>query len=99
MSLLRGNVAFRRYWSACLVSNTGDQLARTALLIAVYDRHGGRAVALLLLASTVPRSCRLSPARWLTGSTSALMIGCDTAQALTYLAVALSRCPGPSCWR
>ncbi|MGC4837105.1 MFS transporter [Micromonospora vinacea] len=96
MSLLRGNVAFRRYWSARLVSYTGDQLARTALLIAVYDRHGGGAVALLLLASTVPRlfgpllgalADRFDQRR--------LMIGCDTAQALTYLAVALLAPPLP----
>ncbi|WFF00623.1 MFS transporter [Micromonospora sp. WMMD964] len=96
MSLLRGNVAFRRYWSARLVSYTGDQLARTALLIAVYDRHGGAAVALLLLASTVPRL--LGP---LLGALAdrfdqrRLMIGCDTAQALTYLAVALLAPPLP----
>ncbi|MER7890927.1 MFS transporter [Micromonospora sp. NPDC094482] len=96
MSLLRSNVAFRRYWFARLASYAGDQLARTALLIAVFDRHGGAAVALLLLAWTVPRL--LGP---LLGALAdrfdqrRLMVGCDTAQALIYLAVALLAPPLP----
>ncbi|MFC4021255.1 MFS transporter [Micromonospora sp. GCM10011542] len=96
MSLLRSNVAFRRYWSARLASYAGDQLARTALLIAVFDRHGGAGVALLLLASTAPRL--LGP---LLGALAdrfdqrRLMVGCDTAQALLYLAVALLAPPLP----
>ncbi|MET0414833.1 MAG: hypothetical protein ABW022_02280 [Actinoplanes sp.] len=33
----------------------GGQIARTTLLIAVFDRYGGTAVALLLIAGTAPR--------------------------------------------
>ncbi|MFR9778807.1 MFS transporter [Micromonospora sp. MS34] len=96
MSLIRGNVAFRRYWSARLVSYAGDQLARTALLIATYDAHGGTAVALLLLASTAPRL--LGP---LLGALAdrfdqrRLIVCCDVGQALLYLAVALLMPPLP----
>ncbi|SCG46959.1 MFS transporter [Micromonospora humi] len=96
MSLIRGNVAFRRYWSARLVSYLGDQLARTALLIAAYDRYGGTAVALLLLATTAPRL--LGP---LLGALAdrfdqrRLMVGCDLTQALLYLTLALLAPPLP----
>ncbi|MDG4799567.1 MFS transporter [Micromonospora sp. WMMD980] len=96
MSLIRGNVVFRRYWSARLVSYLGDQLARTALLIAAYDRYGGTAVALLLLATTAPRL--LGP---LLGALAdrfdqrRLMVGCDLTQALLYLALALLAPPLP----
>ncbi|MBQ1044948.1 MULTISPECIES: MFS transporter [unclassified Micromonospora] len=96
MSLIRGNIAFRRYWSARLVSYLGDQLARTALLIAAYDAYGGTAVALLLLATTAPRL--LGP---LLGALAdrfdqrRLMVGCDLIQALLYLTVALLMPPLP----
>ncbi|MFF4890703.1 MFS transporter [Micromonospora chersina] len=96
MSLIRGNIAFRRYWSARLVSYAGDQLARTALLIAAYDAYGGTAVALLLLATTAPRL--LGP---LLGALAdrfdqrRLIVCCDVAQALLYLAVALVMPPLP----
>ncbi|MGW4156464.1 MFS transporter [Micromonospora chersina] len=96
MSLIRGNIAFRRYWSARLVSYAGDQLARTALLIAAYDTYGGTAVALLLLATTAPRL--LGP---LLGALAdrfdqrRLIVCCDVAQAVLYLAVALVMPPLP----
>ncbi|SCL37632.1 Predicted arabinose efflux permease, MFS family [Micromonospora rhizosphaerae] len=96
MSLIRSNIAFRRYWSARLISYAGDQLARTALLIAVYDRYGGTAVALLLLASTAPRL--LGPVLGALADRfdqRRLMIGCDLTQALLYLAVALLMPPLP----
>ncbi|MFI6265182.1 MFS transporter [Micromonospora sp. NPDC051006] len=62
----------------------------------MFDRYGGAAVALLLLAWTVPRL--LGP---LLGALAdrfdqrRLMVGCDTAQALIYLAVALLAPPLP----
>jgi MFS family permease len=88
--LLRDNPAFRRFWFARVVSFTGDQLARTALLIAVFDRYGGSALGLLLLASTLPRlfgpllgalADRFDQRR--------LIVLCDLAQAVLYLAIAV----------
>lgn len=84
------NAAFHRYWTARLVSYAGDQIARTALLVAVFDRHGGAAVGLLLLAATVPRlfgpllgalADRFDQRR--------VIVVCDLAQAVLYTAIAL----------
>lgn len=96
MSSLAGNSAFRRYWWARLTSYAGDQVARTALLIAVYDRHGGSAVAMLLLASTAPRL--LGPVLGALADRfdqRRLIVVCDTSQAGLYLAVALLAPPLP----
>src|SRR5262245_22754630 len=89
-SLLRGSTAFRRFWLARVVSFAGDHLARTALLIAVFDRYGGSALGLLLLASTLPRLCgpllgtladRFDQRR--------LIVLCDLGQAALYVTIAL----------
>ena len=59
-SPLATSPAFRRYWAGRLASYAGDQVARTALLIAVFDRNGGAAVGWLLLVSTAPRLLQVS---------------------------------------
>jgi predicted MFS family arabinose efflux permease len=88
-SLLAANPTFRRYWLGRLGSYAGDQIARTALLIAVFDRHGPRAVGWLLLASTAPRL--LGPVLGALADRfdqRRLMVGCDLAQAGAYLLLA-----------
>lgn len=89
-SLLRTNTALRRYWLARTTSYAGDQIARTALLIAVFDRHGASALALFLLAVTLPRlfgpllgalADRFDQRR--------LIVICDCGQAVLYVAIAL----------
>jgi predicted MFS family arabinose efflux permease len=95
-SLLATNPAFRCYWGARLASCAGDQIAHTALLIAVFTGRGGGALGLLLLAGTVPRL--LGP---LLGALAdryhqrRLMIGCDLGQAALYLVLALAGPPLP----
>jgi predicted MFS family arabinose efflux permease len=95
-SPLAADPAFRRYWLGRLTSYAGDQVARTALLIAVFDRQGGGGVGLLLLVSTAPRL--LGP---LLGAVAdrfdqrRLMIGCDIAQAVLYAIIALTLPPLP----
>jgi MFS family permease len=88
-SLLAANATFRRYWLGRLGSYAGDQIARTALLIAVFDRYGPRAVGWLLLASTAPRL--LGPVLGALADRfdqRRLMVGCDAAQAGVYLLLA-----------
>ena len=84
------NAAFHRYWTARLVSYAGDQIARTALMVAVFDRYGGAAVGFFLLAATVPRlfgsalgalADRFDQRR--------IIVACDVAQAALYTAIAL----------
>jgi MFS family permease len=89
-SLLATNPTFRRYWLGRLGSYAGDQIARTALLIAVFDTHGARALGWLLLASTAPRL--LGPVLGTLADRfdqRRLMVGCDIAQALVYTLLAV----------
>jgi MFS family permease len=86
-----GEATFRRYWLGRLASYAGDQVARTALLIAVFDRHGGAAVGWLLLVSTAPRL--LGPVLGALADRfdqRRLMVGCDIAQAALYATLALT---------
>ncbi len=88
-SLLRTHPDFARFWVARLVSYAGDQIARTALLIAVYDRFGAAAVALLLIAGTAPRL--FGPALGALADRydqRRVIVVCDVAQAAAYLAIA-----------
>ncbi|HKS99154.1 MAG TPA: MFS transporter [Rugosimonospora sp.] len=91
MTLLATNPAFRRYWLARLASYAGDQIAHTALLIAVFAGRGGTALGLLLLAGTLPRL-----AGPLLGALAdrypqrPLMVACDLGQAALYLLLALT---------
>lgn len=90
--LLHRNRAFRAYWSARLLSLSGDQVGRVALLVLAYRRgHNGWAVSALLLAMTVPyffgplagaASDRFDPRR--------LMILCDVGQTAIFVALALA---------
>jgi MFS family permease len=95
-SLLRTHPHFRRWWAARLVSYAGDQIARTALLIAVFDVYGAAAVGLLLIAGTAPRlfgpllgtlADRFDQRR--------VIVVCDVAQALLFVAVAAFGPPLP----
>src|SRR4051794_36649753 len=84
------NAAFHRYWTARLVSYAGDQIARTALLVAVFDRYGGAAVGFFLLAATVPRL--FGPALGALADRfdqRRIIVACDLTQAVLYTAVAL----------
>jgi MFS family permease len=87
--LLTTSPTFRRYWLGRLGSYAGDQVARTALVIAVFQLHGARALGWLLLASTAPRL--LGPVLGVLADRfdqRRLMVGCDTAQAAVYLLLA-----------
>jgi MFS family permease len=84
------NAAFHRYWTARLVSYAGDQIARTALMVAVFDRYGGAAVGFFLLAATVPRL--FGPALGALADRfdqRRVIVACDVAQAALYTAIAL----------
>ncbi|NMO49774.1 MFS transporter [Actinoplanes sp. TBRC 11911] len=84
------NAAFHRYWTARLVSYAGDQIARTALLVAVFDRYGGTAVGFLLIAATVPRL--FGPALGALADRydqRRIIVVCDLSQAVLYTAIAL----------
>ncbi|MFI7544051.1 MFS transporter [Actinoplanes sp. NPDC049599] len=96
MLLSRTYGDFSRYWLARLVSYAGDQIARTALLIAVFDRHGGAALGLLLIAATAPRL--LGPALGALADRfdqRRIIVVCDLAQALLYVVIALLAPPLP----
>jgi predicted MFS family arabinose efflux permease len=87
---LATDAMFRRYWLGRLGSYAGDQIARTALLIAVFDTHGARALGWLLLAGTAPRL--LGPVLGTLADRfdqRRLMVGCDIAQAAIYLLLAV----------
>ena len=92
--LLRDS-AFRSLWLARTVSFTGDGITRTALVL-LTARHGPAAVALVLLASTVPRF--LGPMagaladRW---ERRRLMRGCELGQAVAITLVAVTLPPLP----
>lgn len=95
--LLASNRAFRAYWAARLVSFTGDQFARTALLVEAHDEGGAAGVGLLLLAFTLPRF--LGP---LTGALAdrvdgrRLMAACELTQGALYALLALTQPPLPA---
>src|SRR5262245_49357855 len=95
-SLLRTSPGFRRFWLARTVSYMGDMLARTALLISVFDLHGGSALAMFLLASIGPRL--LGP---LLGTLAdrfdqrRVLICCDVCQVAIYLVIVVLMPPLP----
>jgi MFS family permease len=94
--VLLANPAFRRYWLGRLTSYAGDQIAHTALLIAVFAGRGATAVGLLLLAGTAPRL--LGPVLGALAdryNQRLLMVGCDLGQAALYLVLALTGPPLP----
>lgn len=87
--LLRDS-AFRALWLSRTISFIGDGITRTALVL-LTARHGPTAVALVLLASTVPRF--LGP---LTGALAdrwerrRLMRGCELGQAVVVSVIAVT---------
>ena len=92
--LLRDS-AFRSLWLSRTISFTGDGITRTALVL-LTARQGPTAVALVLLASTVPRF--LGPVagaladRW---ERRRLMRGCELGQAVAVTLIAVMLPPLP----
>jgi MFS family permease len=97
VGLLRHNRTFRSFWAARAVSQTGDGMALIALLLYVEEtQEKGVAVAVFLLAETIPRL--LGPLagavadrvdqRW-------LMLACDFGRAALYSAIAATLPPFP----
>jgi len=92
-SLLRANPAFRRLWTARLLSFAGDSVGLIALMLYTAERFGtGLAVALLLLAGDFVPGL-LSP---FTGVVSdrldkrAVMVGCELIQGVVVCVIALA---------
>ena len=90
---LTGSRSFALYWSARTVSIAGNQIARVALTVLVYQLGAGpEGVSVLLLALTVPRL--LGP---LAGAIAdrmdnkQLMVACDVAQAGLFAAASFVR--------
>jgi MFS family permease len=90
---LTGSRSFALYWSARTVSIAGNQIARVALTVLVYQLGAGpEGVSVLLLALTVPRL--LGP---LAGAIAdrldnkRLMVACDVAQAGLFAAASFVR--------
>jgi len=91
-ALLRANPAFRRLWTARLLSFAGDSVGLIALLLYTAEHFGsGLAVALLLIAGDFVPGL-LSP---LAGAVSdrlgkrAVMVSCEVAQGLIVAVIAL----------
>jgi MFS family permease len=91
--LLRANPAFRRLWTARLLSFAGDSVGLIALMLYTAERFGsGLAVALLLIAGDFVPSL-LSP---LAGTVSdridkrAVMVGCELVQGVVVAVIALA---------
>jgi MFS family permease len=92
-AVLIGNRSFTLYWSARTVSIAGNQIARIALTVLVYQLGGGPVgVSVLLLALTVPRLLGpLAGAIADRADNKRLMVACDVAQALLFAALSLVR--------
>ena len=91
LSLLRGNSAFRRLWTARLLSFIGDSVGLIALLLYTAQHFGsGLAVALLMIAGDFVPSL-VSPFagaisdRW---DRRTVMVGCEIAQGVIVAAIA-----------
>jgi MFS family permease len=88
-AVLTGNRSFTLYWSARTVSIAGNQIARIALTVLVYQLGAGPVgVSVLLLALTVPRLLGpLAGAIVDRADNKRLMVACDVAQALLFAAL------------
>jgi MFS family permease len=91
--LLRANPAFRRLWTARLLSFAGDSVGLIALMLYTAEHFGsGLAVALLLIAGDFVPGL-ISP---LAGTVSdrfdkrAVMVGCELAQGVVVAVIALA---------
>jgi MFS family permease len=91
--LLTGNRGFLLYWSGRTTSIAGNQLARVALTVLVYELGGGAAgVSVLLLAFVVPRL--VGPLAGVIADradSKRLMVTCDLAQAVLFAVLAWVR--------
>jgi MFS family permease len=92
-ALLRGNPAFRRLWTARLLSFAGDSVGLISLMLYTAEHFGsGLAVALLLIAGDFVPSL-LSP---VAGAVSdrlgkrAVMVSCELAQGAIIAVIALA---------
>jgi MFS family permease len=85
-NLLTTNRGFLLYWSGRTTSIAGNQLARVALTVLVYELRGGAAgVSVLLLAFIIPRL--IGPLAGVLADradSKRLMVGCDLAQAVLF---------------
>jgi MFS family permease len=93
LKLLTGNRGFLLYWSGRTTSIAGNQLARVALTVLVYELGGGAAgVSVLLLAFIVPRL--IGPLAGVLADradSKRLMVTCDLAQAVLFAGLAWVR--------
>jgi MFS family permease len=87
---------FRALWLAQLLSVSGDQLARVALTILVYDRtRSALLAAITFVVSIVPTFVGGITLAWLADRypRRRVMIACDLARAVLVLVMALPRVP------
>lgn len=87
---------FRALWLAQLLSVVGDQLARVALTILVYDRtHSALLAAITFVVSIVPTFIGGVTLAWLADRypRRRVMIVCDLVRAVLVLVMALPRVP------
>lgn len=97
-SLLRANPAFRRLWTARLLSFAGDSVGLIALMLYTAERFGtGLAVALLLIAGDFVPGL-LSPFAGVASDRldkRTVMVGCELVQGVvvSVIALALPRLP------
>ncbi|WP_084557251.1 MFS transporter [Hamadaea tsunoensis] len=98
MAFIRTHTAFRRLWSARVVSFMGDSIGLVALILYVADRSGtGLAVALLMLAGDVAPQL-LSPFAGAVADRFDLrrvMVACELGQAAVMLVIAVLLPPLP----
>jgi MFS family permease len=87
---------FRALWMAQLLSVVGDQLARVALTVLVYDRTGSALLAAItFVASIVPTFIGGVTLAWLADRypRRSVMIACDVIRAALVLVMAIHRMP------
>ncbi len=87
---------FRALWLAQLLSVFGDQLARVALTVLVYDRTGSALLAAItFVASIVPTFFGGVALAWLADRypRRAVMIACDMIRAILVLDMAMPKVP------
>ena len=87
---------FRALWIAQLLSVIGDQLARVALTVLVYDRtHSALFAAVTFVVGIVPNFIGGVTLAWLADRypRRAVMIACDVIRAVLVLVMALPRVP------
>jgi predicted MFS family arabinose efflux permease len=87
---------FRALWLAQLLSVVGDQLARVALTVLVYDRtHSSLLAAVTFVASIVPTFIGGITLAWLADRypRRAVMIACDVARCAVVLVMAIPGLP------